>query len=243
MPIFANGTALATVRSYLNDTGLRKNNFAAVRAPLATDNAAAGYEPGSRWMYAGDEWVYTGSDWVQPTADLTQVQSDIAALETVVGATTVATGAAPVPAGWSPALWTTGEIYNPQLTAALAGHAYPVAVDVDGVNAVTLTNGQQITSKTVYRRQPHADVLLVTRYRATGVDGTSIAYVGAYHADDGATGGGRNRSGMTPVAGVNIHTHLIPAGDMSYRPLYRPFVRMTGAGSITVQYLQVTELA
>lgn len=156
---------------------------------------------------------------------------------------TVSTGAAPIAGGWAPALWASGEIYNPQLTTALADHAYPIATDEDGYQAVMLTNTQQITSKTVYRKQPHTDLLLVARYRASGVDGASLAYIGIYHSDEGATGGGRDRGGLTPVAGANTQTWLIPASAMAgYRRLYRPFVRMTGAGSIAVQYLQVTEL-
>lgn len=55
-------TTLGAVRARLNDTGLRKNNFAATGAPAATDNAAGGYEVGSRWVSTttGSRWTLTG---------------------------------------------------------------------------------------------------------------------------------------------------------------------------------------
>lgn len=49
----------------LNDTGIRKNNFTAARAPLSSDNASQGYERGSRWVFGADEWFYTGTEWQQ----------------------------------------------------------------------------------------------------------------------------------------------------------------------------------
>ena len=42
---------------------VRKNNFDATRAPLLTDDATQGYEPGSRWLWQGQEWAYTGAAW------------------------------------------------------------------------------------------------------------------------------------------------------------------------------------
>jgi len=59
MPTFNNGGSKAILRGYLNDTGLRKNNFSNTRAPLATDNAAQGYELGSAWLYNGSLYTLT----------------------------------------------------------------------------------------------------------------------------------------------------------------------------------------
>lgn len=242
MPSFSNGAPLGEVRAMLNGTGLRKNNYGAGRAPGAGDDTSQGYEAGSRWLHAGQEWVATSvaagaAVWAQPAGD-------VSALTGLVAPNTVSTGAAPIAGGWAPPLWTIGEVYNPQLTTSLADHGYPVAADLDGYQAVTLTDAQQITSKTVYRRQPHADVLLVARYRASGVDGTSTVYIGLYHADEGATTGGRDRGGIVPAVGANVQTWLVPASAMGgYRRLFRPFVRMVGPGSIAVQHLQVSEIA
>lgn len=43
---------------------LRKNNLTASRAPLPSDDASQGYEPGSRWMHEGREWVRALAGWV-----------------------------------------------------------------------------------------------------------------------------------------------------------------------------------
>lgn len=59
MPTFNNGGSKAILRGYLNDTGLRKNNFSNTRAPLATDNTAQGYELGSAWLYNGSLYTLT----------------------------------------------------------------------------------------------------------------------------------------------------------------------------------------
>ena len=40
----------------------RKNNFDATRAPLPTDDATLGYEPGSRWLWQGQAWEAAGVD-------------------------------------------------------------------------------------------------------------------------------------------------------------------------------------
>lgn len=42
-------TTFGAVRGALNDTGLRRNRYGATQAPGAGDNAAEGYEIGSRW--------------------------------------------------------------------------------------------------------------------------------------------------------------------------------------------------
>lgn len=44
------GTPLKTAGGILNDTGLRKNNFAATADPTVNDDTGDGYEVGSRWV-------------------------------------------------------------------------------------------------------------------------------------------------------------------------------------------------
>lgn len=57
MPTFQNGTRLVTVRSLLNDTGLRKSDFAASEVPTATYDERFGWEVGSRIFAGGVEYV------------------------------------------------------------------------------------------------------------------------------------------------------------------------------------------
>lgn len=57
MPTFSNGAPLVQVRSLLNDTGLRKNDFAATEAPTATYDERFGWEVGSRILFDGLEYV------------------------------------------------------------------------------------------------------------------------------------------------------------------------------------------
>lgn len=57
MPTFANGTPLVTVRGLLNDTGLRKNDYAAQEDPTPDYDERFGWEPGSRILAGGVEWV------------------------------------------------------------------------------------------------------------------------------------------------------------------------------------------
>lgn len=57
MPTFANGTPLVTVRGLLNDTGLRKNDYAAQEDPTPDYDERFGWEPGSRILAGGVEWI------------------------------------------------------------------------------------------------------------------------------------------------------------------------------------------
>ena len=57
MPTFPNGAPLVQVRSLLNDTGLRKNNFTAQEAPTASYDERFGWEVGSRILFDGLEYV------------------------------------------------------------------------------------------------------------------------------------------------------------------------------------------
>ena len=63
MAQIANAEAGLAVRGKLNDTGIRKNNFAATAAPAAaTADTAAGYEVGSIWVDATAKRVYVATD-------------------------------------------------------------------------------------------------------------------------------------------------------------------------------------
>lgn len=44
------GTTLRAAGAILNDTGLRKNNFAATTNPIVTNDASQSYEIGSEWL-------------------------------------------------------------------------------------------------------------------------------------------------------------------------------------------------
>ncbi|SFX47992.1 hypothetical protein SAMN04244548_01190 [Paracoccus pantotrophus] len=57
MPTFTNGTPLVTVRGLLNDTGLRKNDYAAQEDPTPDYDERFGWEPGSRILAGGVEWI------------------------------------------------------------------------------------------------------------------------------------------------------------------------------------------
>lgn len=98
MPTFENGARMGDVRAILNATGLRKNTYDADRAPGPMDDAASGYEIGSRWSYGPQFWtaasVTTGAAvWVAsgaggggsaPVIDQTVFQTRTAAQSAVI---------------------------------------------------------------------------------------------------------------------------------------------------------------
>lgn len=57
MPEFPNHEKLGVVRQILNSTGLRQNEFAAVRAPVESDDERFGWEVGSYWYFNGTAYV------------------------------------------------------------------------------------------------------------------------------------------------------------------------------------------
>lgn len=59
MPTLNNGGSMGLFRSVFNNNQLAKNNFTANRAPLASDNAAEGYQVGSNWIYDGNVYILT----------------------------------------------------------------------------------------------------------------------------------------------------------------------------------------
>lgn len=61
MPQLSNGAQLSTFRTAFNNNGTVRNNFLGGRSPVASDNAAAGYEVGSRWIdtAANRKWTLT----------------------------------------------------------------------------------------------------------------------------------------------------------------------------------------
>ena len=67
---------------------VRQNNFTATRAPLPTDDAAAGYAVGSRWLWGGQEWTFNGTAWL-PNAPATTRGAGAAATGTVDDTTAV----------------------------------------------------------------------------------------------------------------------------------------------------------
>lgn len=56
--------AQAVIDSQVTPAQLRKNTLDATRAPLPTDDASQGYEPGSRWLWQEQEWLLTETGWV-----------------------------------------------------------------------------------------------------------------------------------------------------------------------------------
>lgn len=57
-----NGTTLRDAGTILNNTGLRKNNYAATAAPTAGDDTGDGYEVGSIWLDATNDRIYIAQD-------------------------------------------------------------------------------------------------------------------------------------------------------------------------------------
>lgn len=53
--------AARTVLESIEAGGAAKHNYAALRAPLATDDISQGYTAGSRWLWNGREWVATST--------------------------------------------------------------------------------------------------------------------------------------------------------------------------------------
>lgn len=102
MPTFPNLSPLGDVRAMLNATGLRRNNYAASRAPGASDDSSQGYEVGSQWVYDGRVWVAVGvtpgtASWTQAGADLSGVSASLAALDARVTALEDGGGGDPTP--------------------------------------------------------------------------------------------------------------------------------------------------
>lgn len=62
MASISNAESGSSVRTKLNNTGLRKNNYAATAAPAATDDTGSGYEVGSIWLDATNDRIYIAQD-------------------------------------------------------------------------------------------------------------------------------------------------------------------------------------
>lgn len=80
-------SGLAGLAQALNDTGLRKNNWAATVAPTGSDNSSSGYEAGSLWLDTAAGILYVAKTsagvWVSmgaPTGQITRGQLTARAL-------------------------------------------------------------------------------------------------------------------------------------------------------------------
>lgn len=62
MAQFENGDSFLSIRTLLNSSGIRKNNFEAARDPLNTDDNTSGYERGSQWLNTATGEMFYAQD-------------------------------------------------------------------------------------------------------------------------------------------------------------------------------------
>lgn len=137
MPNISLPTTFGDVRTRLNDTGLRKNNWGATTNPGTSNNAAEGYEVGSRWINTTTRtrWTLAGFSgqnalWVSETTDYADVTNKPASF--------------PPSAHQHPISDVTG-LQTALDGKAAASHTHAVA-DVTGLQ--TALNGKAATSHT-----------------------------------------------------------------------------------------------